>query len=96
MLHLFIDDRPWFRAKSRGYGTGLPIAWQGWLLLGLHIALITGVVLLLRDRPVILTAMAVLAAIAPLPLYRARTEGGWRWNWGGSSEEKRKPKDRRK
>ncbi|MBB6426791.1 hypothetical protein [Sphingopyxis sp. JAI128] len=76
MLHLFIDDRPWFRAKSRGYGTGLPIAWQGWAVLLLHIALITGVVLLLRDRPVMLTAMAVLAAIVPLPLYRARTEGG--------------------
>lgn len=26
MLHLFLDDRPWFRAKRRGYGTGLPIA----------------------------------------------------------------------
>ena len=29
MLHLIFDNRPWFRARRRGYGTGLPIAWQG-------------------------------------------------------------------
>ena len=39
MLHLFLDNRPWFRPKSRGYGTGLPIAWQGWVLMAAHIAL---------------------------------------------------------
>ena len=48
MLHLLFDDRPWFRPKSRGYGTGLPIA-------------------------------VVIAGLAPLPIYRAKTEGGWRW-----------------
>lgn len=80
MLHLFIDDRPWFRAKSRGYGTGLPIAWQGWLLLGLHIALIAGLAVLLQGRPVIMTIAIILAAVVPMPIYRSRTEGGWRWN----------------
>ena len=79
MLHLLLAKRPWFRAKTHGYGTGLPIAWQGWAFMALHIALITGVVMLLRDRPVMLTVMAVLAALAPMPIYRARTEGGWRW-----------------
>lgn len=79
MLHLFLDNRPWFRPKSRGYGTGLPIAWQGWLLMALHIALITGVAVLLRERPVLMTIVVILAGLAPLPIYRARTEGGWRW-----------------
>ncbi|WP_260581889.1 hypothetical protein [Sphingopyxis sp. PET50] len=79
MLHLFLDDRPWFRPKSRGYGTGLPIAWQGWLMLALHIALITGIAVLLRERPMLMTIFVILAGLAPLPLYRARTEGGWRW-----------------
>src|SRR3546814_16802549 len=32
MLHLFLDERPWFSAKRHGYGTGLPLAWQGWVL----------------------------------------------------------------
>lgn len=79
MLHLFLDDRPWFRPKSRGYGTGLPIAWQGWLMLALHIALITGIAVLLRERPMLMTIFVILVSLAPLPLYRARTEGGWRW-----------------
>ncbi len=25
------------------------------------------------------TIAIVLAALAPMPIYRARTEGGWRW-----------------
>ncbi|HWV59721.1 MAG TPA: hypothetical protein VN034_03635 [Sphingopyxis sp.] len=79
MLHLLLDKRPWFRAKTHGYGTGLPIAWQGWLFLALHIALIAGLAVLLRERPVLMTIAIVLAALAPMPIYRARTEGGWRW-----------------
>ena len=79
MLHLLLDNRPWFRPKSRGYGTGLPIAWQGWVMLLVHIALITGVTVLLRERPWMMTIAVILAALAPMPLYRAKTEGGWRW-----------------
>lgn len=79
MLHMFLDNRPWFRPKRRGYGTGLPIAWQGWLLMALHIALITGVAVLLRERPLLMTIFVILAGLAPMPIYRARTEGGWKW-----------------
>ena len=79
MMHLFMRKSPWFRAKSRGYGTGLPIAWQGWLMLALHIALITGIAVLLRERPMPMTIGVILAGLAPMPLYRAKTEGGWRW-----------------
>ncbi|MFP3435210.1 hypothetical protein SB781_36220, partial [Paraburkholderia sp. SIMBA_061] len=73
------DNRPWFRPKSRGYGAGLPIAWRGWVLMALHIALVTGVAVLLRERPVLMTAFVILAGLAQLPIYHARTEGGWRW-----------------
>jgi len=79
MLHLILDERPWFRPKSRGYGAGLPIAWQGWVMLAAHIALITGISVLLRNHPATMTIAVVLAALAPMPLYRAKTEGGWRW-----------------
>jgi len=79
MLHLLVDDRPWFRPKKRGYGAGLPIAWQGWALLLAHIALITGIAMLGQGRPVMTTIAVVLAGIAPMPLYRAKTQGGWRW-----------------
>lgn len=79
MLHLLLDGRPWFRPKSRGYGSGLPIAWQGWVMLAAHVALIFGVATLFRDRPGLLMVMVLLAALVPMPLYRAKTEGGWRW-----------------
>ncbi|QCB56265.1 hypothetical protein E5675_18695 [Sphingopyxis sp. PAMC25046] len=79
MIHLFLDKRPWFRPKRNGYGTGLPIAWQGWVLMVLHVALITGVAVLLRERPLLMTIGVIAAGLAPMPIYRARTEGGWRW-----------------
>ena len=79
MMHLFMRKGPWFRAKRRGYGTGLPFVWEGWLFMALHIAMITGFAHLFRDRPVLMTILVVPAVLAPLPLYRAKTEGGWRW-----------------
>lgn len=82
MLHVLFDRRPWFRAKSHGYGAGLPIAWQGWLMLGMHLALMVGAAVLLLDQPILMTIATFFCAFAPLPLYRARTEGGWRWRWG--------------
>ena len=42
MMHLFMRKGPWFRAKSHGFGTGLPIVWEGWFFIALHVAMITG------------------------------------------------------
>lgn len=96
MIHLFLDDRPWFRAKSRGYGTGLPIAWQGWFLMAAHAALIIGTVMLFRNQPVGMTVAAIVVGLAPMPLYRARTEGGWHWRWGKAPDkEPKKPRRKR-
>lgn len=47
--------------------------------MALHVAMIAGFAWLFRDRPVLMTILVVLAGLAPLPIYRARTEGGWRW-----------------
>ena len=96
MLHLFMREGSWFRAKRHGYGTGLPVAWQGWVLLALHVALIAGLAVLLRERPVVMVIAVVIAALAPMPIYRARTEGGWRWKWGNRAADKRTSKGRRK
>ena len=43
MLHLLFDKRPWFAAKRFGYGAGLPIAWQGWLVVALYLGVVAGV-----------------------------------------------------
>lgn len=82
MLHLFLKKGPWFRAKKYGYGAWLPFKWQGWVLLAAHMALIIGLALLLGDRPMILVPLILLIAFAPMPIYAARTEGGWKWRNG--------------
>ncbi len=79
MLHLVMRKGPWFRAKNRGYGTGLPFTWEGWFFLGLHVAMIAGLAVLLQGRPIAMTVAVILAGLAPMPIYRAKTEGGWRW-----------------
>lgn len=63
MMHLIFDGHPWFAPKRRGYGTGLPIRWQGWVMLVMHIALITGVSVLLRNRPMAMVLAVVLAGL---------------------------------
>lgn len=83
MLHLFFDKGPWFRAKRYGYGAGLPFKWQGWVLLSSHMALIIGLALGLGDRLTLAMPLILLAGFAPLPIYASRTEGGWKWRWGG-------------
>ena len=37
-----MDSEPqyWFPAKRYGWGWGLPVAWQGWLVIGIFIALL--------------------------------------------------------
>jgi hypothetical protein len=82
MLHLFQEKGPWFRAKRFGYGAGLPFKWQGWVLMVAHMALIIGVALMLSNQPIILVPLILLTAFAPLPIYAARTEGGWKWRNG--------------
>lgn len=82
MLHLLSDKRPWFAARRYGLGSGLPIRWQGWALMVAHIAVVAGWAKASAAHPVIAAVAVIVAVIAPLPIYAARTEGGWRWRWG--------------
>lgn len=79
MLHLVMRKGPWFRPKRHGYGAGLPILWEGWFFLALHMAMIGGVAVLLHGRPAAMAIAVILASLAPIPLYRTKTEGRWRW-----------------
>ena len=88
MIHLLFDGHPWFRAKRYGFGAGLPFTWQGWLLLASHVGLIGGLAVLLKGHPALLFAAVLIAAFAPLPIYAAKTEGGWHWRWGNKETKK--------
>ena len=90
------DDDMWFRPKRYGYGAGLPIAWQGWVLL-LGYALAVGAVsygaLYLFDsdaEQIVALLIGVLGLTGALILVsRAKTRGGWRWRWGDDDGDSR-------
>lgn len=86
MLHVLFDDKPWFAPKRVGYGAGQPIAWQGWVLLAVHVAMIAGVGVLMRSNTMASIGLTLLAALLPLPIYAARTRGGWKWRNGADAE----------
>jgi len=82
-------SKPWFAPKRYGYGSGLPIAWQGWVVLGLYLLIAIGatpLMLLVISGPAIALAVAMgIVAVATVILFYiciTRTRGGWRWRWG--------------
>ncbi|HUP66728.1 MAG TPA: hypothetical protein VM145_00755 [Sphingomicrobium sp.] len=76
------DGPEWFAPRRYGFGSGLPIAWQGWAVT-LGFALIAMLISFeFGHRPLI-----VLAALAPLTVLlmvicAKTTRGGWKWRWG--------------
>lgn len=80
-------DGNWFAAKRFGYGSGMPIAWQGWVLLGGFVALAVGAGLLAEYIPgigsIIAISVMIPATIGFVMIARRRTRGGWRWRMGG-------------
>jgi hypothetical protein len=74
-------DKPWFAAKRYGLGSGLPIAWQGWVAAGLFLVGLFGAALFVR-WPLNMVLEAIIG-IAFCVVNAAKTKGGWRWRWGG-------------
>jgi hypothetical protein len=79
------EKKMWFAPKNPGYGSSLPISWEGWAVLALFFAgtaaarwlaftYFTGGVRMAVTLSIVAALILVLALIA-----RARTEGGWRW-----------------
>jgi undecaprenyl pyrophosphate phosphatase UppP len=83
MLHLFLEEGPWFRAKRFGYGAGLPFKWQGWVVLGFYVLAMTGLGLLADNDKAIPTIVTVALMLIVtgifLVIVRNHTEGGWKW-----------------
>ncbi len=83
MLHKFFEDGHWFAAKKFGYGAGLPIAWQGWVLLGGYIVTMAILAATFEHASgavsIVIVASMVLLTIGLIVVAKRRTEGGWRW-----------------
>lgn len=77
------DGPEWFAPKRFGFGAGVPIAWQGWMVVAVYAAIVVAAVHWLADTPIALLGVIVPAS-AILTLITARTtRGGWHWRWGG-------------
>jgi hypothetical protein len=72
--------KPWFCVKSHGYGVGLPVAWEGWLVLFLYLGTIVATAAMVSE----LASLIVAVLLAPLIVYisYARSDGEWRWRNG--------------
>lgn len=75
----------WFPLKRYGWGWGLPVCWQGWLVLVGYLALMFAGTYYFLPRQAVLSLLlygtaltAVLTAIVAL-----KGEGPVRWRWGG-------------
>jgi hypothetical protein len=76
------DGPEWFASKRYGYGAGLPIAWQGWLLLIGYIASIVAAGLLIPHSLLAYISAFAMLTVAFVAIVARTTKGGWRWRWG--------------
>ena len=77
------DGPEWFAPKRYGYGSGLPIAWQGWAVLIGYVAIVVALVLRLRrSGPVPFLAAVIPVTVVFAVICARTTRGGWRWRWG--------------
>jgi uncharacterized membrane protein HdeD (DUF308 family) len=77
------DGPEWFAPKRYGYGSGLPISWQGWALT-LGFGAVTFVVALaFATKPLVMLAIMIPLLAVFIVITAKTTRGGWRWRWGG-------------
>ncbi len=73
----------WFPAKSYGWGWGFPIAWQGWVVLGVFVMLLAAATGLFppRNEPWAFVASVLVLCAALIAICYAKGEPP-RWRWG--------------
>lgn len=74
----------WFPAKTYGVGWGLPVAWQGWVVLVAYLALtLAGIFLLTRSRGASVWFLPYVLTLTLLLLFICWKKGEkLEWRWG--------------
>ena len=80
------DGPEWFAPKRYGMGSGVPISWQGWLVLLVYVTIVLGAFFLFRATSPASIAVLVIATAVLLVIASRTTKGGWRWRWGKGDE----------
>ena len=73
----------WFAPKRYGYGGGVPIAWQGWVITFVYLAIVVGATQLLNRSVWAMGSIIATATAIFLVIVVKNTRGGFRWRWGG-------------
>lgn len=76
----------WFAPKRYGLGSGLPIAWQGWLVLVIYLAIIAVSFIQFGEHDPATYAIVAIATAVMLVIAARTTRGGWRWRWGSKDQ----------
>lgn len=71
----------WFAPKAYGIGA-TPATWQGWALTAGFCVIIIALAALI-DSPDVFIAISLVLALLFVAIAWAKTDGGWRWRWGG-------------
>ena len=76
------NSRPWFKAKTYGWGWGLATTWQGWLTYACFAVLVAASAVLFRpdQHPVgfVLAMVGLNVALLGVCLLKGE-KPGWRW-----------------
>lgn len=74
----------WFPAKRYGWGWGLPITWQGWVVLAAYVGLIAVGVLVFPPHEALTSYLAYVAVLSLAFVGVCWWKGEPpRWRWGG-------------
>jgi hypothetical protein len=77
------EARYWFLAKRYGWGWGLPVTWEGWLVLAAFVALVAGGAVVIRPRQHIAAYLIYVVALALTLTAVCWLKGEPpRWRWG--------------
>jgi hypothetical protein len=72
----------WFAPKRYGYGSGVPISWQGWVVTIAYIALLIAAGVVFKNQPLRLVVVVIPTTVVLIVICARTTRGGWRWRWG--------------
>jgi hypothetical protein len=85
-----MSARYWFRAKRYGWGWGLPLTWEGWVVLAAFVALIACDALLFPPRRALPAYIAGVVGLTALLVAICWLKGEPpRWRWGGDDRSRR-------
>ena len=72
----------WFPVKAYGWGWGLPVCWQGWVVLAGFVALVTLGVYFFHARNAAYLGIflaALTAVFMSIVIAKGERPAGWRW-----------------